>query len=504
MGLARPLPPSTLKPQAPRPPTTPPPPPTPTPFAPHARFRTIGVGSAARQRDRIRRNLGPAAAPPHDLSDPYSYDALSGPLAPIFATIGDVIDLGVPDGTLDKDDLSWRRWERFCRTAGTTPWRMNREAHSGADPLGYERECRLLCAFLIWCYDDIQPRSKSSPAPKPESAYAMVCGVRRIHRRHNVTMVSCSQLSAVLKGITQSFIREHGAEALLPHRRQPLGPNLLRRLLAVPSGSTLGSRKLDWSSPLFLCLGCMFALGGATGFRKAEVALPANTSFDDKRLSRSSLLWYIDGVLHADPPVALLLSLAPGRDYAVVKPPRSKADQDGTKFGALPIYLPFDPNDPGNAALWLQRLETRFPCHGTRRSTLPLFFEEAVSHRPMSHATVDLLLKHLLRCVLPEVESDKYSFHSFRSGFACALLAAGCPPGTIQALARWSSEESLKVYARLNPSDYAAWITKASTQRTDSTTTRHMPPLIDEYVIMESFLAAEDIFKRADARFAAS
>ena len=60
------------------------------------------------------------------------------------------------------------------------------------------------------------------------------------------------------------------------------------------------------------------------------------------------------------------------------------------------------------------------------------------------------------------------------------------------------------VYARLNPSDYAAWITKASTQRTDSTTTRHMPPLIDEYVIMESFLAAEDIFKRADARFAAS
>ena len=74
----------------------------------------------------------------------------------------------------------------------------------------------------------------------------------------------------------------------------------------------------------------------------------------------------------------------------------------------------------------------------------------------------------------------------------------------IQALARWSSEESLKVYARLNPSDYAAWITKASTQRTDSTTARHMPPLIDEYVIMESFLAAEDIFKRAEARFATS
>jgi hypothetical protein len=92
----------------------------------------------------------------------------------------------------------------------------------------------------------------------------------------------------------------------------------------------------------------------------------------------------------------------------------------------------------------------------------------------------------------------------FRSGFACALLATGCPPATIQAVARWSSEECFKVYARLNASDFAAWITMASTQRTDSTTTRHMPPLIDEYVIIEFFFNAGDIFKRADTRSSAS
>ena len=375
---------------------------------------------------------------------------------------------------------------------------MNRAAHSGADPAAYEGECRLLCAFLIWCYDDIQPRSKDSPAPKPESAYAMVCGVRRVHRRHNVTMVSCPQLGAVLKGMTQCFIREHGAEALLPQRRQPIGPALLRRLLSVPNGSPLGSRKLDWASPLFLCLGCMFALAGGTGFRKAEVALPADTVFDDRRLSRSSILWLINGTIFADPSAAQLLSLVPGRDFAVVKPPRSKADQDGTKFGALPIYLPFDPSDPANAALWLQRLETRFPCPGARRSSLPLFFEDAVSFRPMSHSTVDLLLRHLLLCVLPEDEAAKYSFHSFRSGFACALLAAGCPPATIQALARWSSEESLKVYARLNPNDYGCWISKAMLQRTESTTTRHLPPLIDDFTMYASFHASDDLFKRAE------
>jgi len=182
----------------------------------------------------------------------------------------------------------------------------------------------------------------------------MVCGVRRIHRRAGIDMVPCSQLSAVLNGLTVAFIKEHGAEALLPLRREPLGPHLLSQLLgghpATRSGQPLGTDTIDWSSPRFLTLGTLFAVAGSTGFRKAEVALPANTTFDDRRLSRSSLLWLIDGTFHADPSPTLLHSLTPGRDFAVLKPPRSKADQDGTKFGALPIYLPFDPSDPINAA----------------------------------------------------------------------------------------------------------------------------------------------------------
>jgi hypothetical protein len=51
----------------------------------------------------------------------------------------------------------------------------------------------------------------------------------------------------------------------------------------------------------------------------------------------------------------------------LIKPPRSKADKDGTKFGALPIYLPFDPADVANAVHWIQRLELRFPYHGNHR-----------------------------------------------------------------------------------------------------------------------------------------
>ena len=320
---------------------------------------------------------------------------------------------------------------------------MDRDAHSGADAAGFYNESRLFCGFLLWCYDDIQPRSKADPAPKPESAYAMVCGVRRVHRRHNVDMVSCKQLSAVLKGLTKAFIMETGAEALLPMRREPLGPDLLRRLLAgdpaTSDGVKLGSGKIDWFSALFICLGAMFALGGGTGFRKSEVALPAATTFDDRRLRRSSVLWLIDGTLYSDPSLELLSSMVPNRDFVVIKPPRSKADQDGTRFGALPIYLSFDPSDRANAAHWLQRLELQFPCHAQESQARPLFCEDAKTFRPMSHGTVDRYLGLLLPLLMPEAETVKYSFHSSRVGVASAPLAAGCPPATIQAFARWSS-----------------------------------------------------------------
>ena len=76
----------------------------------------------------------------------------------------------------------------------------------------------------------------------------------------------------------------------------------------------------------------------------------------------------------------------------------------------------------------------------------------------------------------------------------------GCPPATIQALARWRSAESLEVYARLNPSNYAAWVTKALYQRTDSITTRCLPrpPPIDESIIAASFSAAFSLLDKAE------
>ena len=459
-----------------------------------ARLRAGPNGSDRTQADSRLRNGGVAGAAD---DSPYAYNAGASPLAEIFRTLGDVIDAGVPASTIAVDNLAWRRWSEFCRLLDTPPWRLDRHAHSGADPAGFDRESRLLCAFLIWCYDLIQPRSASSPAPQPQSCYNMVAAVRRVHRRANVEMVSCRQLAAVLKGITQAHIAEHGAESLLPGRKEPIGPPLLRLLLSTPRGTALGTRTLDWDSPCFASLGAMFALAGGTGFRKAEVALPSGTRFDDRRLRRGSLLWEIDGALHVDPAPELLEALVPRRDKAVIKPPRSKSDPDGTKFGAHPIYQLFDPDDVANAAAWLRRLELLFPCRGARRLTTPLFFDDARSFSPISHSTVDSYLTHLLRWHVPAAEIGSYSFHSFRIGFACALLAAKCPYDMIQALARWRSAESVKIYARLNPADYTTWVAAALSQTTTSKTSARLP-VIDAHGVIATFGAAGQFFQKAD------
>jgi len=45
----------------------------------------------------------------------------------------------------------------------------------------------------------------------------------------------------------------------------------------------------------------------------------------------------------------------------------------------------------------------------------------------------------------------------------------------IQALCRWRSPKSVEIYARLGPSDYGTWLTKAQRQRTDASTSRNLP-----------------------------
>ena len=439
---------------------------------------------------------GPAASGasdvhPHQQRQPptYGFNPTNSPLAHIFDAIGNYVDAGVPTGTLLKDNLAWRRWRHYCDLLGTEPWRMDLLAHLGVDPVGFARESKLLCGFLLHTYENM-------PGCKPASAFGMLSAVRRIHKRFNVQMVSCQQLSAVMAGLVKAHIAEHGYDSILSHRKEPIDPPLLRRLLAVPAGTKLGTKTLDPSSPFFLSLLACFAVAMSTGFRKNEALTPDGAVHDFNRLCRRNLFWEIDGIIHTDPSAALLNSMVPRRDKAILKPTPSKADQDGTHFGHNLIYLPLDPSDSANAACWLQRLALMFPRNGPQYHNTPLFFADA-TFAPLRHAPADTYLHHLLCAVMPDAEARTYSFHSFRIGFACVLLAAGASYDTIQALARWRSVESVLIYARLNSNDYTGWVSKAMLQSANSTVTKNLP-VIDDHNSYAALQAASSFFARSD------
>ena len=283
-----------------------------------------------------------------------------------------------------------------------------------------------------------------------------------------------------LRGLLAHHCETYGFRSLLPHRKEAIDYSLMLQLLATPPGTRLGSLSLDWSAPLFLCLGAAFCLAAFTGCRAAEAMAPNSDDYCDgpseKRYRRDNVSWRINGVIYADPTTQQLLCMVPERDGCVVIPPPSKSDPFGLFFSSHPIHLLWDPNDPGNACDWLLRIELRYPLHGGARSRHALFFRDE-KLTPMTQSTLDTYLHHLLCLYLTEEDARKRSFHSFRIGLACCLRASGCPDSIIQALCRWRSPESIPIYGRLNAEARSSYLKAAFKTRATSVSSANLPTL---------------------------
>ena len=77
------------------------------------------------------------------------------------------------------------------------------------------------------------------------------------------------------------------------------------------------------------------------------------------------------------------------------------------------------------------------------------------------------MLEKMLKQHRSAGEMKNLTWHSFRVWLAMALLEAGASPAQIQALLRWQTDDSLRLYARLTAKSYGGWVLKA--QRSDVT-----------------------------------
>ena len=219
------------------------------------------------------------------------------------------------------------------------------------------------------------------------------------------------------------------------------------------------------------------AVMACCGFRKGEMVVTKG-EWTKLHVSRSHVVWLIDGVYVYAPTQKQLHNLKIG-DYVAIRPPLSKADPFGGVWCGRTIHLPWMPMEkaPINAARMLALMELSYPCEGMKmRKQTPLFTITKNVDAAFKQCHVEPLFDHVLLLIgVPAQQIKCYSFHSFRIFLACALLARGASDSMIQAMLRWQTPQSLRVYARINASQYGSVIEDALLADISSVQAHNLP-----------------------------
>ena len=381
-----------------------------------------------------------------------------GMLRGLIRDVGAAVMRSAKPNTARKDRSAWRKWVAFCRMLNTPEMRTCVDAHSGVDPFGARRERFMQAAFFLYAFRTMVPKNRAHKTAKPASARACLDCVRRVHKHSDIAMCPAPSVALMLRGLMDEYVHIHGAECLVPRRREPLTNEQTRAILTIPPRTKLGTRVVDWNCPLFVNFAAFLTTLRQSGSRKADLLSVTPEEFDPASMSRWNLKWYINGEIVDCPTLAQLRALKPG-DAAVIIPGCTKADPFSIMFGDKPIYLLFDASDVCNAAWRLRELEIKEPVPAEHRRQVPLFCSDA-DNTPLSHALADSIFNAACLLCFGAQVAKTLSLHSGRVWLACALLAAGHSTATIQAMCRWLSPAAVRIYAHMNPE--AAMSTLAS------------------------------------------
>jgi len=71
-------------------------------------------------------------------------------------------------------------------------------------------------------------------------------------------------------------------------------------------------------------------------------------------------------------------------------------------------------------------------------------------------------------------EAAGLTLHSLRVACATAMLRAGASDAEIQAIVRWRSSDSVRIYAKTSPAAFAKWQVNAESTSTTTAMTRNL------------------------------
>ena len=355
------------------------------------------------------------------------------------------------------DASYWRFWCDWCRVMGTPPLRTDVEANRSGAPA--EAALRI-GAFMMWVI--------TNPNFLPTSMLARLRGAARVHKACGYDFGPLTAVTEACRGATQEYLDEHGPHALTPKRKEPLTNEMLVVLMTLMAGVVPGFPGMVVGASLaWLGVRVFIALAAASGFRKADMALDGGVAFGKRHLSLFMVRWWIGGAWVERPTEAMKRHGFTREDRVHIIPPPSKADQDGTKWSASQVIVRYHPTAPVNLFRELAEYEIRRAVDGSEtRQLTPLLLDEHGRH--WTKQRLAAFFDALLTWVFGKERAKKHSVHSFRIYLACALRAAGASRELIMEMLRWSSDDALKLYARINSAEDADWRDRAAVAAVDS------------------------------------
>ena len=371
------------------------------------------------------------------------------------------------------------------------------------DPKHHVRERLLKNMFLLWCRTKCVSSMRERTTCKPESLLSHLYAVKREHDKHAIPFLTRGMTHQLTLALGREYELVHGPEALAPGKREALTPSMVRALVRAVDGLRFDSHGLTVApsgSWLARNIKGALAISGCGGFRLAEVALVDGAPFTAMKMSRASVFFIIDGTVNRSPNASELLSMKRGRDRVGILACAAKNDPLALHFLPHPIVVSFNPDDPEDPGLILRDQALFCPIVAADLRSTPLF-TYSKGGGALGYGFLRKVLKALLLKILTPKDAALFTWHSFRSGLACALRAAKAPDWVLLALLRWRSKSSIPGYGRLSFEAAASWLDQASAQNESTLSAASLPGLACSTLVVPNSLpvSAYDYLERAQA-----
>ena len=352
---------------------------------------------------------------------------------------------GTPHGTARSNDNGYKWALGHCLRTNQSIMRP-----LVLDAVDRIREPWFYAHLFLDITERIPARARRDPdAPtqgKPSSGLLAVLAFRRVLRSCTCELVSLTLVYAILKGKNAEFRERWGKHALVVKHMRCFQ---LSQLLAI-AAALRACQIVQWTAIRHeaTLLTVLYMLHTAARNDEAVESYrgdsyPTHTDFE----------WY-DAGIHVPATPANVGALTTGALLCVLAQP-SKADQDNATWGNKKMHFELRIGEPLNFAAAWRQWQLNHPVALDRRASTPAFSPtaDAVPYRGDELQTdFNTLLVFLFGIAIAAL----HSLHAIRVTVACVLLAHKRSDGRIQAMCRWKSPESLRVYAEMTAAEYAS------------------------------------------------